>query len=372
MISGSAEDVGLVEVLNDRLAVGPRWPRSRPILLAAVRVLGRRRQPEEAQLPDLHAGPQLDRQRPTLASSSVTSPKNPGSMNPAVEWVIRPRRPRLTCPRAVRRRRRAGHGLVGGLQHELPRVQAERLTLLHLDQAGEVGCSRGVDHQDFGVEEPEQPVTRTSTLDGWSTPGGTAPAPPAWSRARSGCRGRRAAPRAGYRNHEVRPTTGWDREFRRCTAGSRDDEQPSRPTAPRPQAGPAAGAPVPRASPNKEKPDDPRRLTGMLLGSLRHHPDGRRPRMTAAPPGRGRAGRRVQLRYADRRAASGDPGSSHAGVWNGRTSASQADSASSISVTRSEHITASGRLALARSRRQRMSTSMRRWVFARHADPFSA
>ncbi len=34
----------------------------------------------------------------TFDSSSVTWPEKPASMNPAVEWVSRPRRPRLLLP----------------------------------------------------------------------------------------------------------------------------------------------------------------------------------------------------------------------------------------------------------------------------------
>src|SRR4051812_29012275 len=58
-----ARDRGAMEVLGrPRRGRPPLALVARAVLLAPVRVLGRRREPEEAELADLHAGPQLDRQ----------------------------------------------------------------------------------------------------------------------------------------------------------------------------------------------------------------------------------------------------------------------------------------------------------------------
>ena len=74
----------------------------------------------------------------TLDSSRVMCPEKPGSMKPAVEWVSRPRRPRLTCPPVGRPGRPAGSRLQRRAEHELARVQHERLPLGGLDEAGEL------------------------------------------------------------------------------------------------------------------------------------------------------------------------------------------------------------------------------------------
>ena len=72
-------DIGAVEVLERA-----RGGRSALPLVAvgvragAVRVLGRRREPEEAQLPDLHARPQLDRQRGDVAELEGDVPREAG------------------------------------------------------------------------------------------------------------------------------------------------------------------------------------------------------------------------------------------------------------------------------------------------------
>src|SRR3954447_17966658 len=61
---GSASYLRAVEVQVRARRRGPTLPLvTRPVLLRAVGVLGRRGEPEEAQLADLHPRPELDRQR---------------------------------------------------------------------------------------------------------------------------------------------------------------------------------------------------------------------------------------------------------------------------------------------------------------------
>src|SRR4029453_4750450 len=56
-------DIRAVEVLERARRGGPALPLvAGAVLRRAVRALARRRQAEEAHLPDLHAGPELDRQ----------------------------------------------------------------------------------------------------------------------------------------------------------------------------------------------------------------------------------------------------------------------------------------------------------------------
>ena len=83
-------------------------------------------------------------------------------MKPAVEWVSRPEPARgSTCPRSGRRAAspRRDHLERRG-EHELARVEHERLAVVHLDQRGEVvlllgGVDMGVQ---VVVEDPEPPV----------------------------------------------------------------------------------------------------------------------------------------------------------------------------------------------------------------------
>ena len=97
----------------------------------------------------------------TFESSSVTCPEKPGSMNPAVEWVSRPSRPSDDLPS---RRAATSSGRVTGLegrgQHELARMQDERLVGPHLDEVGELGLVLGrIDERVLVVvEQPEVPV----------------------------------------------------------------------------------------------------------------------------------------------------------------------------------------------------------------------
>ena len=97
----------------------------------------------------------------TLDSSSVTCPEKPGSMKPAVECVSSPSRPSGLLPSSrpaswspseIDLQRRG--------EHELPRVQHERLAVGHLDQRGQVVLlHRRVDvGVEVVVEDPEQPV----------------------------------------------------------------------------------------------------------------------------------------------------------------------------------------------------------------------
>ena len=107
----------------------------------------------------------------TLDSSSVMCPVNPGSMKPAVEWVSRPSRPseRLALQPAgevVGQR----DDLERRAEHELARVQHERLVAVRLDQRGQVVLlHRRVDVGVPGVvEDPEvavQPDVDARRLD---------------------------------------------------------------------------------------------------------------------------------------------------------------------------------------------------------------
>ena len=94
-------------------------------------------------------------------SSSVTCPENPGSMNPAVECVTSPSRPRLDFP-SSRDGEVVGQAddLVRRGEHELPGVQDERLVALGLHEPRQVGLLDG--GVDVGVavvlEHPEVAV----------------------------------------------------------------------------------------------------------------------------------------------------------------------------------------------------------------------
>jgi hypothetical protein len=97
----------------------------------------------------------------TFDSSRVMCPEKPGSTKPAVEWVSSPSRPSELLP-SSRAARSSGTliDLEGGAQHELARVQHERLVAVRLDQRGQVVLlQRRVDVRVPGVvEHPEEPV----------------------------------------------------------------------------------------------------------------------------------------------------------------------------------------------------------------------
>ena len=85
-----------------------------------------------------------------LDSSRVTCPVNPGAMNPAVEWVSSPRRPRL----------------VGGAQDELTGVQDEGLVGPDVDQMGQPLLVGGrVDDRVAVVVEETEPAVQAH-IDG--------------------------------------------------------------------------------------------------------------------------------------------------------------------------------------------------------------
>ena len=70
----------------------------------------------------------------TFDSSRVMCPVNPGSMNPAVEWVSSPSRPeRALALQPTRKIVRQPDRLVRRPQHELARMQDERVVALGLD-----------------------------------------------------------------------------------------------------------------------------------------------------------------------------------------------------------------------------------------------
>ena len=75
----------------------------------------------------------------TFDSSRVSCPAKPGSTNPAVEWISRPRRPSDDLPsRRATRSSGSTHPLQGGAQHELAGVQDERVVGVDLHQGGEL------------------------------------------------------------------------------------------------------------------------------------------------------------------------------------------------------------------------------------------
>ena len=117
--------------------------------------------PEQAQLADLHARPELDRQRRDVGELQGHVPGEPG-IDPARRGVgeqAEPAQARLAleAPGYVIGKR---DDLEGRRQHELARVQDERVLAIGLDQPGQVGLlHRGVDVRVAVVlEHPEVPV----------------------------------------------------------------------------------------------------------------------------------------------------------------------------------------------------------------------
>ncbi len=97
----------------------------------------------------------------TFDSSSVTWPSQPGSMKPAVEWMSRPRRPSDDFP-SSRATRSSGSriALERRAEHELARVEDERVLVVHLHELGQLGLL-GLDIDEriaVVVEDPEEPV----------------------------------------------------------------------------------------------------------------------------------------------------------------------------------------------------------------------
>src|SRR6476620_6259236 len=134
---------------------------ARAVLLRAVRVLARRGEPEEAELADLHARVELDRQRRDVGELEGHVPGEAGvdEAGGRVREQAQPAELRLAlhaCGDVVGQR----HHLVGRPEDELARVQDERLVTLRLDLAGQLGLVGG--RVDVGVamvlEDPEEPV----------------------------------------------------------------------------------------------------------------------------------------------------------------------------------------------------------------------
>ena len=133
----------------------------------------------------------------TFESSSVTWPEKPGSMKPAVEWVSSPSRPSEDLPsrRAAMSSGRRDQ-LEGAAEHELARVQDERLVGGRLDQVRQLGLVLGrVDERVLVVvEQPEVAVEAHVDARGLHHLGLPRLEPdPASRRSRVGCRGLRAA-----------------------------------------------------------------------------------------------------------------------------------------------------------------------------------
>ena len=158
----TGSDSGAVEVLE-------RPRRRRPalalvagaVLRRAVGVLGGRGQPEEAELADLHPRVELDRQRRDvgqLQGDVAGEPRVDEAGRRVGEQPQPAQRGLALDPRGDVVGQ--GHHLVRRAQHELARVQDERLLALRLDQPGQVGLVGGrVDVRVAMVlEDPEEPV----------------------------------------------------------------------------------------------------------------------------------------------------------------------------------------------------------------------
>ncbi len=134
-------DRGAVEVLEGAgRRRAPLTLVARAVLLRAVGVLRRRGQPEEAELPDLHARVELDRQRRDVGELE---------RHVAGEAGVHEARGRVREQPEPPERALALHArgdvvgqrddLVRRAEGELPRVQDERLVAVRLDDPGEVG-----------------------------------------------------------------------------------------------------------------------------------------------------------------------------------------------------------------------------------------
>ena len=91
----------------------------------------------------------------TFESSSVTCPSQPGSMNPAVEWMSRPEPAEARLPFESRDEVVGERdALERGPEHELAGVEDERLVVVDLDELGEILLVRlHVDVRVAGVAE---------------------------------------------------------------------------------------------------------------------------------------------------------------------------------------------------------------------------
>src|SRR5215207_8396649 len=138
-------DVGSVEVLE---AAAGRRPTLALVVRAVgrrtVRVLGRRREPEEGELTDLHARPQHDRQ-----GGDVRELQRDVAGEPRVDEAGGRMGQQAEAPQA-RLALDPGGEVVGkrdrlerAAEHELSRMQHEALAGVHLDEAGEVGLVLG-------------------------------------------------------------------------------------------------------------------------------------------------------------------------------------------------------------------------------------
>ena len=120
----------------------------------------------------------------------MTCPEKPGSTKPAVAWVSRPSRPSDDLP-STRAAMSSGSETTSYVEpeHELARVQDERLVALGLDLAGQVGLvGRRVDVRVLVVledpEEPVQPHVDRATAAASSAPTGSTAIRPASISAR--------------------------------------------------------------------------------------------------------------------------------------------------------------------------------------------
>lgn len=144
------------------------------VLAGSVGLLGRRRQAEEAELADLHSGPELDGQRRDVRQLERDVAGEPG-VDEAGGGV---REEAETAERALALEARGDvvgqrDQLERGSEHELARVQDERLPRLRLDEARELGLVLG--GVDVGVlvvvEQPEEAVDAHVDARGLQHPG---------------------------------------------------------------------------------------------------------------------------------------------------------------------------------------------------------
>jgi NAD+ synthase len=134
---------------------------ARRVLGRSVGLLGRRRQPDETELADLHAGPELDRQCRDVRQleRDVSTESRVDEACGGVGEKAEPTKRALafqTRGHVIRKR----HEFVGGTEHELPRMQDERLIGRGLDEPGEIGLvdSRVDEWILVVVEESEKAV----------------------------------------------------------------------------------------------------------------------------------------------------------------------------------------------------------------------
>ena len=124
-------------------------------------MLSRTGEPEETELPDLHARPQGDRQVGDVAQFESDVPGEPRIDEPSGGVGEQPKTPQgglpLKPPSKIVGKL---HALKGRPKHKLTRMQHERLVIIGLDQGGEIVLLlAGVDVRvPRVVEDPKEPI----------------------------------------------------------------------------------------------------------------------------------------------------------------------------------------------------------------------